>query len=317
MPALPLALHRRSRVISKLPGAPASSWLTHQLKKLCYLFVCKQQIKVLILRRSTPYWQKLMSARNLWAAVAFGLVATNPNSNQLDCSFHQNSAVVNWDLIIPPKPEEIFEPKINWAIYYNIERRQYDQKIKDLCRGAVAAEQYFGLEPGALIRTICIHVTPRTGGAQYSTSGGILLHLFVLNGQYDFHSLGFHEATHGADCLSELTLSGGHFEFNYGRIKRQYPEFFTALAEKNFLPQAGRFGHPGSDSKELLASLINSMQHPDLEAAIKNQKFPQFEFCYRELLLALQENLDRTAVIPENAPVRRDVARVLDLLGQF
>ncbi len=74
---------------------------------------------------------------------------------------------------------------------------------------------------------------------------------------------GFHEMIHVIDLA--LDLSGGIFEEKYHRIPRNSP--LSALAEGKFLP-GGILGHPTSNHRELLATLMNSLNHPDWEHEI-------------------------------------------------
>jgi hypothetical protein len=250
------------------------------------------------------------------ALLLVGLAAGQAGAPAVDPAFADLQAPSRNLLRLPELP--ISEPargKPTPVVYSEKEfSEKFSGQVAQLVEGVELSDKFFGQETGSRVKKICIHSFYEAGTANYARPSSLMFRDDLLKLDLQFKVWAFHEYTHLIDDESGLTLSGGRMAELHKRITAANPEFFEKLAEKNFLPGVARLGHPLDDSKELVASLANSLNHPDIEGALVRAP-RSFRLYYTEALEVLAEGLSRVKSVPSDAPIQGRIKHVLEFLA--
>lgn len=221
------------------------------------------------------------------------------------------------------KPLEVHYPyKISNSINEKIPN--IEEKIVAFCEGAKNAEIFFGFEVGDKVKRITLHNHPRIGVAFFSMPDGMAFHSLLLNSEQDLRTWSFHETVHLVDYLTNFQLSNEEFDKLYIEIRERYPEFFIEVSEHNFLEELNihaqnnredniKLRHAGSDSKELVASLVSSLQEEHISDKLKIQS-KEFLVYYQKCLEILKANLlAQSDIVNKDAPIHARINEVLEI----
>ncbi|MBT7483403.1 hypothetical protein HN748_05985 [Candidatus Peregrinibacteria bacterium] len=170
-----------------------------------------------------------------------------------------------------------------------------------VAKGAIHAEMMWGYEPGDLIWNVNV-VEARYMNAFYyhANPHSIFFQDEILDIHHkDLEAVTYHEAIHLIDRYLGITDEGA-FKDWYDELRQGGEgDFFQMLKEEEFLSAIG--GHPWDNEAELLASFLNSFNHPEWEETIATTS-DEFISFYYDGLLALEARLGEIG-LPEEAPL--------------
>jgi len=125
-------------------------------------------------------------------------------------------------------------------------------------------------------------------------------------------AISFHETVIAIDKGFNHELSSKALEQFY---KNNWDEvnFLVEISGKQFLPGMPLVGRPWDSAQELMASLVQSLSHPDWEKKVGTLS-EKSRSLYRDALKALESNLSCIDAIPPNAPLREILAEKVQFL---
>lgn len=197
-------------------------------------------------------------------------------------------------------------------------RTEMGSSLPSIGRGVEEVEKLFGSNAGGIIKSIGI-VDSNQENAFFNTRtpDRITFHDELVKRdatdseekhQEKMRIVARHEAFHLFD--SKYKLSSGAFQSQFDKLKSSYPNFFTELNEKEFLPGVDFGGHAKDNTLEFFASFMNSLESSTWETQLQAAS-PEFRKAYKESLQAVKANLSRSADLPASAPIRELVDRRL------
>ncbi len=181
------------------------------------------------------------------------------------------------------------------AIYSNMEsaeaQKNFSSQFSSVEKGIARAEKLFGFRDGEAVKAIYIvHAERSNAFASRKDKGMIAFQDKIFSDQVEISTISFHESIHVIDM--KLKLSEGSFNEYFASIQdKQW--FLNELDERNFLPNMSTGGHSRENSREFLASLMNSMNHPDW-TNVMEAKSPEFKKIYLNSLKILSAQITLT-----------------------
>ncbi len=204
-----------------------------------------------------------------------------------------------------------------YGIFTNLSSENFlkiasQRSLEEAASGIHDAENLFGLEEGGAVDSIYV-VNSRRANAFVNRKDPRIVNLQdeIFKEKGSQRVTGFHETIHVIDLRFGITADDA--------LKKLHTEllvagsFFAELNEDHFLPNVENAGHAQDNPAEFLASMFNSMNHPDLEKAL-SAKSSEFRAAYKEAIEGVLNRCSAIEKIPRDAPVFSQLKKVLNML---
>jgi hypothetical protein len=221
-------------------------------------------------------------------------------------------------------------PKVGQIGPYEVNSCMSREEISKLAPQIIKAanairenEKLFGLRPGGIIKHINIVDTGGVNG-WVLTNDERIVNITDEGIKQSPRLIGTHESTHAIDLgvgsgSTEGELSQGELTITFNKMKitnlatlpiggrfgavMQQP-FLRDISESTFYQDNAKTaaGHAWDSPAELLASFVNSLQHPDWENNLKNKSF-DFRKQYLDVMSSLGTALVDRPGVPATAPI--------------
>jgi len=243
---------------------------------------------------------------------------------------------------------EPIEKQGQYHIYTNMDPEQtvrdFSERWSALETGTAKAEELLGFSAGTAVTGIYVARGQNPNAAFYHASPSTIvvqdqiLRPLPFQGRNNplspeeqhnqinrlAEGVAFHETAHLLDAKTDWKLSGGALREFFKTVEsKDKLIFFDEISERKFLPEVPIGGHAGSNERELFASLLNSLNHPEWEQAVtgrykggeENILSETSQPLYRDALEALRQNMDNIDIIPDDAPLRESLDRKIEFLN--
>lgn len=194
------------------------------------------------------------------------------------------------------------------------------EKLRSIESAAKRQAAYLG-HPGLVKHILVIHSDDANASVNKGNRDTIDVNSRTLSEPHiDVAITAAHETSHLVDSVNSWRLSGGELP-KLLQSRPSMPVFASSNRDEMFVDEKSFFGrvnggHAAANARELFASTVNSLGHPNWERKVLELPLDQRAF-YLRCLETIRDNMRQTETFPKRAPVVADLGSKISLLRRL